>query len=1344
MKLSLYLYAVFSRTNEFVQFFIPVINPKSTSFPARFRRACWMMLLGLLQYAAFSQSAVLSGIIANASNGSPVTGAKIQIGSAITYSVAGGGYILSGLTSGTFQVSVSKAGFSTVNAPVTLLTSSTTTLNLSMFELTNPPGMTLAVIDSLLNPVGVKIVWELPRGPYEILTDDGIVDNFVVWATQGNMNAVRFTPVGYPARITGGKVHIGTPGNYPSGSNPLVPFQISVYDASGPGGAPGTLLAGPFDILPTALGWVDFSISNPPEINSGSFCIVMIQGGNAPNAAGLSVDETSPQLRSFSRFVTGNGQWLPASGNFMIRALVEGPGGPLFMSDSPQSLVNYSVYRLKQGEEQNSSVWTGLGTTDVYKMIDNSWLSLPCGPYRWGVRANYSGNRISTVTFSNVIGKCWTRSVTIHVDLSCPTTPVSGTKITMKNLVYPDTVYTAVLDTSGQTTFPTVWKGSYEIQAVRFGYQPFSQFVSVDNDTTYTLFLLQDKTPPEYIRVNDSSLLVKWARPRPVLEIFTESWGSASFATNGWVTDGGPNWGISTAFGNPAPSAFFNYSPAASNYSQTLTSRDIQGENSAILKLAYDVRLDNFGTTTLNQLAVELWDGNTWHLLKNYTNAGGDISWTAQDLDISAYSDIIFKIRFRAYGVDSYDINGWNIDNIRVTARESVSIAGSCVMGYNVFVDNIQCAFTTDTSWYIPPALAGFGTMHTACVNAAYASGPSSLICKTFTSHYLSPPAGLQGVAVEDAAYITWNKPQVAGQPGVTPPGLMGYILYRNGEKIDSIAGADTLSYYDLGLYPGNYAYEVSAKYDLTAYGFTGIAESGKAGPVNVLIDYGRPLPFFEGWDHGNFSFNGWGFSSAQGNWSISTSEGNPLPAATFSWEPVKTGYSFGIESTIINATSVTCSKIWLDFDLRLQDRNLTGTEILSVEIFYNDTWHGLEQNTNEGSLNWATRHIDISAVKGKAFRIRFRAHGVNSGDISMWEVDNINAYAVCKPPLDAGGVASGSQVTLTWKPPVCADGLPLNEGFEEPEFPPLNWEQEITNSTGSWFHSDASSPVGVHSGNYAATISWDYTHQDEWLIAKDILVSGDLVFWSNAYQGSVHLDHYYVKISEDDGATWQTVLDLSALPPYPSSNGYNQWNTPYNIDLSVYLGQVVDIAWQAVDGDGQGLWYAWSIDDCSVGGHKISMDQPVTFQGYDVYRQDDGSGPWVKINTAPVPDTLYIDNGLTDGSYAYYITLSMEECSSSITTDTLVFDIVTGFNEREPLEGFVLYPNPAGDYFIIRSAGEITDIEIMDLSGKIIYHQKNSNSSEIKIIANNFPTGLFFVKIISSGKSHIRKLLLL
>ena len=1296
-------------------------------------RLCLILIVFLCLFACKSQSpATLTGTVTNNFNGNPIIGARITVGNNYTYSVNGGSYNLVISPVGTYPVTFSKPGFENhISDPVSFQPSGTYSMNFSLLESRNPPGTTTVHLDTSGIFPKIPIQWEVPHGVYDLLYDDGIQDNFTVWGSQGNLNAVRITPLSYPVKVTGGMVNIGNSSNYPAGSNPFVPFQISVYDASGPGGKPGSIISGPVVVIPTTLGWLDFTLPDPPVVNSGNFYIVMTQGGNAPNAAGLAIDETTPQYRSYFRFVTGSGNWLPASGNFMIRALLDGPGGPPGLIKNSRINIGYNLWRLKQGEEMNAAVWTPLASTTLTHCTDSSWRFLPCGPYRWGVQALYTGNRQSVVTFSNILGKCWTINVSVHVNLSCDSSGITGTKVIFKNLVYQDTSYNKLVNSSGDASFSNFWKGSYELQVVRFGYNTYSQNISLNKDTILQVFLLQEKTPPSNLVINDSSLFATWKRPNPQKEIFKETWESGTFTANEWTIQGGTNWMISASLGNPQPSAMFGWSPPAVSYEQSLVSKTISGINAPLMKLKYDIFLDNHGTTSMNQMAVELWDGTSWHLLKNYSNANGDIHWTSQELDISSFSNNQFRIRFKAYGVDSYDINNWNIDNISILCGELYSVSGNCVLGYNLYLDNILCSFTQDTTYTIPPNLVHYGNPSEVCVTAVYGSGPSFEICKSFIPKYLPPPINLQGILIEQNAFISWNKPQALLKTHAPPPGLIGYNIYRDGIFIDSIASPDTLSFFDFNLFPGVYSYGVSAIYDLTSYGFPGMmAESLPAGPIEVSLHAGQPLPFFEPWDQGTFTYNDWLFNPEQGNWKIITTEGNPAPCAEFSSDPQRLDYSFALESIIIDGLDITCSKVWLDFTDRLQDSVNNSTEKLTVELYYNNRWNLIFEEKNSESHGWTNRHIDITPVSGKGFKFRFRANGANSANIVSWQVDNINVYAVCKPARNLAGDALGLDVHLTWSPPVCAEGHPLNEGFEEIQFPPVNWSQHITNQAATWIHSDLNSPIGVHTGNYAARVSSDYNHQDEWLIAENVEITGNLVFWSFGYQGSVHGDHYYVKLSGNHGTSWEILQDLSALPPYPGSSGYNQWNTPYTIDLSAYLGQVVDLAWQVVDGDGQGAWYTWAIDDCKVGnGILKDFYNPGNSQLYDIYRQDVGAGNFTKINQDFITDTSFTDPGLIPSSYKYYVAAFQESCYLSTSSDTIVVDVITGKNEVNRASILKVFPNPAKDILFIVSNSKIMSIEILNYLGQTVCFYNHIDNHEVAINITNIPPGIYILK---------------
>ncbi len=1561
--------------------------------------------------------AILTGIVTNAATGAPVVGAKVRgVSGSVTvttYSTGPtGAYSLKVFPGGSYTVTVSKPGFD--DLPIgtfTLTPPNTTTQNAALLEKTNAPLNLLAALNT--GQTAVNLTWGLPQGDYLSIYDDGIPEGFAIWEIEGNLDATKFTPVGYPAVVKGCMINIGKNTDYTGGGHP-VSFKVGIFDATGTGGTPGTQIGSYYDFTVPAntYGWIEAPtvFGTGVTINSGSFYIVTKQVGAYPNAAGIAIDTTTQQMRSYQRFITGGAPWVPASGNFLIRAFMYGSGGPL-LTDSPETLVNYQVYRLLQGQENTPGSWIPIGTPSAPSFTDNGWPSLPCNQYMWAVKAQYTNNRWSNAVTSNAIGKCWTATVIVNVDISCAANPPANCEVILERYKPGTTPPPAVFDSayhvftpaSGIDTIHNVYKGTYRLTVKHFGYTDYVQDnISLMGDMTFDVFLLQIKTPPTGLAVNDRNLLATWNPPHLAVPFFTEDFSSGSFTTNGWVeSPSNSNWQVSTATGNPAPSAFFNWTPEVTGYDHYLTSKAFAGLHSPVMKLNFDLFLDNYGNTNLNTLAVELWDGTTWHVLQTWDNStGANIPWTSIHLDVSQYTDLAtFKIRFHAAGVDSIDIDGWYVDNVSLTA-EDVATNNPCVLGYNFYLNNALSGFTPDTFYHIPSDQVVYGQTYNACVLAIWGSGYSAKNCVTFTSHFLCPVTNLQVDSVDNAAYLTWEKPQCTagelmtfiyddgvgesgwrinpgytdwlgnkfpilatqqgvlksfdvlwfnygtgttaqnftidvfsmagallgsspafnvpavapttfmnvlvndipfngpfyamlkwnnftgatpylgfdtngpfaaqnlgyyydgtafspiqvvggGSPGVftvratafvygdkkdvvlgpetTPPaapkavdpaslshadgivdshdyrtsgvigtsapdagtGLVGYNVYKNEVFLKYVPGPDSLSTYDMLLDPGTYCYDVTAKYDLTAFNLPpGFDESlpEDPGPICTTIHYGHLLPFEEPWTSGNFGFNGW----ANGpNWSVNTGSGNPAPSADFSWQPIVTGYDQSLESGNMDASLIYCAKVWMDFDYKLADRNNTGNEKLAIDVKYNNVWHQKAEFSNSGSVNWTPQHIDISAVKGKGFKVRFRAHGPNSADILHWYVDNIKLYGICNPAQNFA-VDQGVSTTcpfgahLTWSPPHCVDaptGNPLNEGFEGATFPPQFFTQVQTNATYTWLHSDAAAIWGVHTGNGSAGVNWDYDHQDEWLIAHNIAITGNLTFWSYAYQGSTYLDHYYVKVSPDAGTTWVVVFDLSALPPYPD---WNSWLTPYVVDLGAYLGTNLDIAWQAVDGDGAGLWYVWGIDDLTVGADKLDVsglqhisagtvnpyasktcgidptthakiaakgilpttgtltDNTDAVNGYDVYRMGPNDADFVKINgTTPVADTSYCDVTYTTGWNTYYVqaVYAPENCSYAERTDTIGKYLYT-LSVPEITNGSVtVFPNPANEVVNVKSDYNINTIEVVNFIGQTIYRSEEGQTKLAKINTASLMSGIYIVKVTTTKGSTMTKI---
>ncbi len=210
----------------------------------------------------------------------------------------------------------------------------------------------------------------------------------------------------------------------------------------------------------------------------------------------------------------------------------------------------------------------------------------------------------------------------------------------------------------------------------------------------------------------------------------------------------------------------------------------------------------------------------------------------------------------------------------------------------------------------------------------------------------------------------------------------------------------------------------------------------------------------------------------------------------------------------------------------------------------------------------------------------------VNMGDIT------VNELAFPPYGVVAEEAANFTNVTVTWQPPN-PNAQTITEGFEGTTFPPTDWSQIITDTSApgttgvypTWCQvgTIALTPaVPPHGGSYQAAMWWSYNHQDEWLITPQFSCPGNAVlqFWSYVYLGSTNNDHYYIKVSTDNGNTWTVLWDATAL-----TGGWNYYATPITIDLSSYTGQQIKLAWHSDDPpSADGMWYVWFVDDILIG----------------------------------------------------------------------------------------------------------------------------------------------------------------
>ncbi len=1016
----------------------------------------------------------LSGVVTDLVTAAPLVAATVQVGTFSTMTNDTGYYSLY-TNAGTYPVTFSKIGYQTQTiSGIVLPDGGSVTLNAQLTEFPYPPACAFASVN--MEDTQCTISWCPPTAPYEMLYDDGTAENAAAWILPGNMNAVKFTPQGYPATITGARFYID------AGYSVVLPgstLKAVVYDAD-VAGLPGILLDSTTIAL-NAPGWVDVNGLNA-TLSTGDFFIAMVQTMPSPNCPYLGVDETLPTAyKSYSRNISNGGAWAVSPyQDFMIRAIVSSPhsgdddamktdkhsvvtmqvSGMLSqhtpvvsqgidemkaMVKSPEGINNinvvskYSLTRCFLGETFPGNPTTSISTlinnaftVTYYDDGGNAWLSLQRGWYNYGIKALYPDGEESVYTYTNPVPHRLFSDLSITAHLECQAAPASGAVVTLTGLNYPYDHLTDTLNESGTLILSNLIEGQYTLSILYPGYHAYSTSVSVLSDTAVVATLLQMVEPARNLFISDVTLLTTWDEPLSVL--VSESFEGGIYPPAGWLTSsqGSPGWYFTTNGGSAAfpVTPYTTYAVvndeaagvANNGCCDYLISPEINLTGAPYYMLSFSSFYNgNNGQQAHVEMSTD--GGTTWAAI--YTCLPGS-AWQQVDIDLSAYSGAtgLQAVKFAFHADDGgSQASGWAVDNIRIASGTLP------VEGYRVMLNGIEAGQTTDLLWQFDPSAFSYGQAYSVCVAAIYCGSDSETICDTITSHYLCPPRNLQVDTIVTAssgtAVLSWNQPQA-----YCLPNLAGYHVFRD-EILLTVMPYNDTTYTDAGLQPGNYCYTISAVYDLSPFGFPGsFGESVIEGPVCTNMQYGMGLPFVEGFSSGTFDTTVWNVGI---NWLIDSNSDNPVPAAKFKWDPLLLNYSSALQSnwlyspTVINAMPYN---IWFDYEVKLEDQAASESEKLTLEVGDGTVWASAKEYSNTGSFDWMQGHLNISALAaGHAFKVRFRANGSSSDAIHYWAVDNVHIFteAFMLPPLNLSAETAGSAgdaIQLSWGVPMNTDSL--------------------------------------------------------------------------------------------------------------------------------------------------------------------------------------------------------------------------------------------------------------------------------------------------------------------------------
>ncbi len=523
--------------------------------------------------------ATIEGMVTECGDGSQLEGIEIsalnQDDSTIvftTQTLYNGSYQML-VSEGTYDVSFHRTGYEDTTHTATALEGETTILDACMNVIPYPVGWVTAQVKE--EDTECYVEWSPPTGPYEIIYDDGTAEDYVVYVNPGSTAAVRFTPAGYPATVTGGRIYVGD-GLFPPNANFLgSQVAVGIIDDDGINNYPGTVLDSVV-ITISNYGWVEFNDVFDRTITDGDYYIAVWQFNGGNQSAPIGIDNEIPiSYRSYARLQGFD--WVVSSyQDMMIRSTVNGPDQGVTMNTNPNRLVrpvkpvikcymatkepnvppgymkageykrvaidstlrgfvDYEVERISDFDPNNGpydGIKTMVAQLSETNITDSQYVNQPQGWYAYAVRANYYSGESKWV-YSSIVPHLMDATVTFNVSL-CDTSLVDDIEVTLTGLEYPYNTYFLTSGNTGTIYFDSIIKGHYNIRIYKVGYQPveyINEPIPDDyvNDTT----LYRNAYRARNLYVDSLTSVATWDKPL-ITQLYKETFEDTIFPPPGW------------------------------------------------------------------------------------------------------------------------------------------------------------------------------------------------------------------------------------------------------------------------------------------------------------------------------------------------------------------------------------------------------------------------------------------------------------------------------------------------------------------------------------------------------------------------------------------------------------------------------------------------------------------------------------------------------------------------------------------------------------------------------------------------------------------------------------------
>ena len=484
-----------------------------------------------------------------------------------------------------------------------------------------------------------------------------------------------------------------------------------------------------------------------------------------------------------------------------------------------RALVEFQIWREQSYLPGSMEM---IGTTTQTQFVDFDWNLQTWGVYKWYVVAVYDQNQSAPVA-SNPVDKDMYTTVDVAVTLNSADSP-AGVKVEFTNVdESPELSYSTLLSDNGMFTWDSFRKGTYDIEVSLAGYATITETgVDIFDEASFSWQLVELLAAPVSLYVTPTGLATWEAGSSTPFAAVTQNFNDGFGNWTVEATNTVQTWGINsstTSNLDGTPFAYVRWTSTAQD--EKLVSPVINTAGTSTLYVQFEQYYNDYSGTT-DEGTVQVFDGTDWVTVATFVGAdyGTYSAPDFQNIDVTAYKNANFQVRFRYIGLDDLY---WAVDNVVIT---DVPAAPRAFETYKLFFNGTLLGELSETEYQH----GGFGETlvdgetYTTGVAGVFSTGQSAT--SEFTWKYVAcenydVPADFMAEQVVGALDINLSWTNVDATALDTISALR---IYRNGEEyaeLDFTAGAVS-SFLDEDLEFGTYNYCVTYIYNSGAETCTG------------------------------------------------------------------------------------------------------------------------------------------------------------------------------------------------------------------------------------------------------------------------------------------------------------------------------------------------------------------------------------------------------------------------------------------------------------------------------------------------------------------------------------------